>query len=224
VPDYTAYEDLLDYHRHRVRPVCIAAREQDGFVLPPERLRRALADDRLTAFVLSNPCNPTGRVVRGPMLAEYLRLCRESGAVFVLDEFYSHFIYDGERPGPGPVSGAAYVEDVERDPVLLVDGLTKSFRYPGWRVGWAWDPRDDRDAGLRGERDRRRPRACHPARRAAGAASRRAPTRRRRRCGPSSPQAQPHESSGCGRWACASRTSPSRPSTRGARSPGCPRP
>jgi len=141
VPDYTAYEDLLDYHRHRVRPVCIAAREQDGFVLPPERLARALEAEQLTAFVLSNPCNPTGRVVRGPMLEQYLRLCRESGAVFVLDEFYSHFIYDGDQPGSGPVSGAAYVEDVERDPVLLVDGLTKSFRYPGWRVGWAVGPK-----------------------------------------------------------------------------------
>jgi aspartate/methionine/tyrosine aminotransferase len=107
VPDYTAYEDLLDYHRHRVRPVCIAAREQDGFVLPPERLARALEAEQLTAFVLSNPCNPTGRVVRGPMLEHYLRLCRESGAVFVLDEFYSHFIYDGDQPGSGPVSGAA---------------------------------------------------------------------------------------------------------------------
>jgi aspartate/methionine/tyrosine aminotransferase len=32
------------------------------------------------------------------------------------------------------------VEDVEEDPVLLVDGLTKSFRYPGWRVGWAVGP------------------------------------------------------------------------------------
>ena len=23
---------------------------------------------------------------------------------------------------------------------MLVDGLTKSFRYPGWRVGWAVGP------------------------------------------------------------------------------------
>jgi aspartate/methionine/tyrosine aminotransferase len=60
----------------------------------------------------------------------------------LLDEFYSHFIYqETSGPGPGPVSGAAYVENVNEDPVLLVDGLTKSFRYPGWRVGWAVGPR-----------------------------------------------------------------------------------
>jgi hypothetical protein len=38
------------------------------------------------------------------------------------------------------VSAAAFVEDVEKDPVILFDGLTKSYRYPGWRVGWAVGP------------------------------------------------------------------------------------
>jgi aspartate/methionine/tyrosine aminotransferase len=59
----------------------------------------------------------------------------------LLDEFYSHFIYTADgKPGSGPVSGAEFVEDVERDPVVLFDGLTKSYRYPGWRVGWAVAP------------------------------------------------------------------------------------
>ena len=31
-------------------------------------------------------------------------------------------------------------DDVEQDPVIVFDGLTKSFRYPGWRVGWAVGP------------------------------------------------------------------------------------
>lgn len=141
VPDYTAYEDMLEAHRHRVRPVAIVATEQDGFALPPQRFERALSHERLSAFILSNPCNPTGRVIRGPRLEQYLRAARAQGTTLVLDEFYSHFIFDGEQPGPGPVSGAAYVEDVDTDPMLLVDGLTKSFRYPGWRVGWAVGPR-----------------------------------------------------------------------------------
>jgi len=32
------------------------------------------------------------------------------------------------------------VEDVNRDPVVIFDGLTKSHRYPGWRLGWALGP------------------------------------------------------------------------------------
>jgi len=31
---------------------------------------------------------------------------------------------------------------VSRELVLLFDGLTKSFRYPGWRIGWTLGPPD----------------------------------------------------------------------------------
>jgi len=39
------------------------------------------------------------------------------------------------------VSAARYVEDVDRDPVVILDGLTKNWRYPGWRVSWIVGPR-----------------------------------------------------------------------------------
>jgi aspartate/methionine/tyrosine aminotransferase len=38
------------------------------------------------------------------------------------------------------ISAAEYVEDVERDPVVIFDGLTKNWRYPGWRVTWTVGP------------------------------------------------------------------------------------
>jgi aspartate/methionine/tyrosine aminotransferase len=110
-------------------------------VIPPSDLERYVVDQGLGAFVVSNPCNPTGQVVEGEDLGRYVGIARAHGCALVLDEFYSHFIYtpDG-RPGAGPVSGAAHVDDVNADPVLLIDGLTKSFRYPGWRLGWALGP------------------------------------------------------------------------------------
>jgi len=141
LPDYTAYEDMFELHLARLHPVPIRAREEDGFLVPPGRVEEEVVGKGLSAFVLSNPCNPTGNVVRGDDLARLVAIAREREVTLLLDEFYSHFVYteDG-RPGAGPVSGAAYVEDVERDPVILFDGLTKSFRYPGWRVGWAVGP------------------------------------------------------------------------------------
>ena len=140
-PDYTAYEDMIDYHRHRITPVHVPAREEDGFRLTPQLLERAIVAHRLSAFVLSNPCNPTGQVIRGEELRECVHIARRTNCLLILDEFYSHFIYEPDgRPGLGPVSAAPFIEDPEADPIVLVDGLTKSFRYPGWRVGWAVGP------------------------------------------------------------------------------------
>jgi aspartate/methionine/tyrosine aminotransferase len=141
LPDYTAYEDMFELHLARLHPVPVRAREQDGFLVPPARLEEAIVERGLAAFVLSNPCNPTGNVIQGADLARLVAVARERGVTMLLDEFYSHFLYtkDG-KAGAGPVSAAPFVEDVERDPVILFDGLTKSFRYPGWRVGWAVGP------------------------------------------------------------------------------------
>ncbi|MGH9875758.1 MAG: pyridoxal phosphate-dependent aminotransferase, partial [Pyrinomonadaceae bacterium] len=141
VPDYTAYEDMINYHQHRFTPIVIPAHEADGFCIPASVLESEIVSRGIEALVLSNPCNPTGHVVQGEELSNYVEIAREYKTTLILDEFYSHFIYQANgAPAAGPVSGAAFVDDVDKDPVVLIDGLTKSFRYPGWRVGWAVGP------------------------------------------------------------------------------------
>ena len=64
----------------------------------------------------------------------------------LIDEFYSHYIWNSV-PGSLPVESAArYVDDVNRDPVVIFDGLTKNWRYPGWRVTWTVGPKSVVDA------------------------------------------------------------------------------
>lgn len=142
LPDYTAYEDMFNVHLGRLQPVAVPTSPDDGFALMPERFRREAADHGLRAFVFSNPCNPTGALVDGDRLRDLVAAARDLGVTLLLDEFYSHYVYgqDG-TPAAGPVSAASWVEDVDRDPVILFDGLTKCFRYPGWRLGWAVGPR-----------------------------------------------------------------------------------
>lgn len=132
---------MFELHLARLHPVPVRARPEDGFLVPAECLLAEIDAQGLAAFVLSNPCNPTGNVIQGAELEKLVRGARERGTTLLLDEFYSHFVCtpDG-KPGAGPVSAAPYVEDVERDPVLRIDGLTKSYRYPGWRVGWVLGP------------------------------------------------------------------------------------
>lgn len=145
LPDYTAYEDMFNLHLGRLRPVPVACSEERGFRLDLDCLRTAIHEEQLGAFLLSNPTNPTGVSLRGEELNQLVALARDPGTTLILDEFYSHFIYDVAEdgtatPGAGPVSGAAYVEDPDQDPVLIVDGMTKNHRYPGWRLGWVLGP------------------------------------------------------------------------------------
>jgi len=61
----------------------------------------------------------------------------------VLDEFYSWYQYHENEEDIGkPVSSAEYVEDVNEDSVVIIDGLTKNWRLPGWRICWVIGPKN----------------------------------------------------------------------------------
>jgi len=57
-------------------------------------------------------------------------VCRDR-ATLIMDEFYSGYRYDDNCSG-STLSAASNVVDVDDDDVLLIDGLTKRFRLPGW--------------------------------------------------------------------------------------------
>ena len=145
LPDYTAYEELLDIFK-AFTPIPILLEGERGYAFTVEDLRREVHGRGLSALLLSNPCNPTGKLVQGDELGRWVDVAREADAALMIDEFYSHYIWSG-RPGQLPVESAArYVEDVNRDPVIIFDGLTKNWRYPGWRVTWTVGPRSVIDA------------------------------------------------------------------------------
>jgi aspartate/methionine/tyrosine aminotransferase len=142
LPDYTAYEELLSVFK-AFTSIPILLEPDYRYHIPLETLKREILGRGLKALLVSNPCNPTGQLVEGEELQLWVQLARRYRCALILDEFYSHYIYTG-RPEEGPklVSAAAYVEDVDSDPVILVDGLTKGWRYPGWRISWTVGPKE----------------------------------------------------------------------------------
>jgi aspartate/methionine/tyrosine aminotransferase len=138
LPDYTAYEELLDIFR-AFSSIPILLDAERGYAFSADELRKEVMGRGLGAVLASNPANPTGRVVGGEELSEWVRTCRELDCFLILDEFYSHYVWTAED---GMESAARSVEDVNRDPVLILDGLTKNWRYPGWRVSWILGPKD----------------------------------------------------------------------------------
>jgi aspartate/methionine/tyrosine aminotransferase len=138
LPDYTAYEELLDIFRAFL-PTSILLEPDRGFAFGPADLRREVLGRGLSALLLSNPSNPTGKLVWGEELRQWVDGARELGCALLIDEFYSHYVW--AAGAPAMESAARYVEDVDRDPVVLLDGLTKNWRYPGWRVSWTVGPR-----------------------------------------------------------------------------------
>jgi aspartate/methionine/tyrosine aminotransferase len=141
LPDYTAYEELLSVFR-LFSPIPILLEPERGYAFSGADLRREILGRGLSAILASNPSNPTGKVIGGRDLAEWVTVSRELDCALIFDEFYSHYIWRPDLVSQGAIETAArYVEDVDRDPVVILDGLTKNWRYPGWRVTWTVAPK-----------------------------------------------------------------------------------
>lgn len=141
IPDYTAYEELLSVFK-AFTPIPILLEAKSRYKISVTDLKEEILGRGLSAMLVSNPCNPTGQLIEGRELAAWCALARECQCSMIFDEFYSHYIYgDGEGGRPKMISAAEFVEDVENDPIIVVDGLTKNWRYPGWRISWTLGPK-----------------------------------------------------------------------------------
>lgn len=112
---------------------------EDGYHIHADKIAEELA--RGTSIILtSNPRNPTGHALSDTELANIQDLCRDR-ATLIMDEFYAGYNYSTDCDGT-TFSSAAHVVDVNSDDVIIIDGLTKRFRLPGWRVAWLIGPKE----------------------------------------------------------------------------------
>lgn len=151
-PDYTAYEQCLGLFL-RTCPSPLLHRDVNKATMDPEEFEFQIKGAGIGSVLLSNPANPTGQSIEGENLRKYVDIARAQETAIIMDEFYSHYYYDGEAVDPADggvdddsnwpktVSSASYIDDVDKDPILIVNGLTKNWRCPGFRVCWIVAPK-----------------------------------------------------------------------------------
>jgi aspartate/methionine/tyrosine aminotransferase len=129
-PGFPIYESAIRFAG--ATPVPVALRDEDDFVLDPDRLRAALSP-RTRLVILNSPQNPTGGALDPDAVDELGRVLEETEAWIFSDEVYSQLQYDSPFRSVASTPGLA-----ER--TLLLDGLSKTYAMTGWRCGFAAVP------------------------------------------------------------------------------------
>jgi aspartate/methionine/tyrosine aminotransferase len=138
IPDYTAYNEMLSLFRG-FSTIPIPLSREDNYHVNPAKIEEEIM--RGTSVILtSNPRNPTGQGMPPKEVAEIQDMCRNR-ATLIMDEFYGGYNYMTGCDGK-VISAADNVVDVDEDDVLIIDGLTKRFRLPGWRIAWIVGPKE----------------------------------------------------------------------------------
>ncbi len=85
---------------------------------------------RTKMIIFNSPANPTGAVADEKTVRGLAQLAAERNVLLLSDEIYRAFCYDGPF-----VSPAKYNEQT-----LVIDGFSKTYGMPGWRMGFAHGP------------------------------------------------------------------------------------
>jgi alanine-synthesizing transaminase len=109
-------------------PVHYRCDEQQDWFPCLDDIRKKISN-RTKALVLINPNNPTGAVYDKALLQGLIDIARENQLLLLSDEIYEKILYDGAEH----TSIAAMCDDL---PVITFNGLAKTYRAAGLRMGW----------------------------------------------------------------------------------------
>ena len=115
------------------RPVTIRGKLSNNFAATPEQLNQAITA-KTKAVILSSPCNPTGHVFSRQALEALAAVLVKHTHVFVIaDEIYEYINFTDMHTSIGSLPAI-------QDRVVTINGFSKGFAMPGWRIGYMAAP------------------------------------------------------------------------------------
>jgi len=132
VPYWVSFLDIINYAGGRA--VLLQTREDDGFKVRAEEVEK-LITPKTKLIIVNSPNNPTGAVVPPEEMKKLLDLAVRRKVLLMSDECYCQFLYEGHKPFSLGHSG-------NRENLIIVGSLSKTYAMTGWRVGFALGNRE----------------------------------------------------------------------------------
>lgn len=131
-PAYVSYAPIVSMCGGT--PVSVSCRAENGFVLTPEALERAVTP-KTKALICAYPNNPTGGIMTEEQLKAIVPVVERHDLLVISDEIYAELTYGGTH-----CSIASLPRMKER--TVYLGGFSKAFAMTGWRVGFACAPEE----------------------------------------------------------------------------------
>lgn len=130
VPYWVSYPEQLCLVA--AKPVFVKTNLLDGFKVKVEQLQHCLTK-KTKAIILNTPSNPTGMIYNKDELLKILDFAKTHKLFLIVDEIYDRLVYEKEF-----VSILNLIQDdqLAKDLVIVVNGVSKSFAMTGWRIGY----------------------------------------------------------------------------------------
>jgi aspartate aminotransferase len=129
VPYWVSFLDIIHYAGGK--SVFLETDEAENFAVRAEAVEK-LITSRTRMIVVNSPNNPTGAVISREEMERLLGVAARHKVLLLSDECYCHFLYDDPPFSLGSAK--------DREHLLIVGSLSKTYAMTGWRVGFALGP------------------------------------------------------------------------------------
>ncbi|NPA17423.1 pyridoxal phosphate-dependent aminotransferase [Persephonella sp.] len=120
-PSYPCYKNFA--HLLDIQPVFIPAGKETDYKIKPDLLKN---QKNIKAIHISSPSNPVGNVYDRETLRSLAEYCDSEGIYLISDEIYHGLVYEGKEHTALEFS----------DRAIVINGFSKYFCMPGFRLGW----------------------------------------------------------------------------------------
>ncbi len=119
-PSYPCYKNFA--HLLDITPEFIPVGKESGYQILPDML----VGKEAKAIHVPSPANPTGNLYEEEVLKTLIEKGEELGLNFISDEIYHGLVYEGKEHTALEFS----------DEAVVINGFSKYFCMPGFRLGW----------------------------------------------------------------------------------------
>ncbi len=126
-PFYTNYKTFC--YINGINLVAVHSDIKDGFRIPDIAEWEKVLTPRTKAVLISNPCNPSGKLFSKEDMLSLGEFCRKHDLFLICDEVYREFCYTDQKH-----FSALELPDMEQN-VILVDSVSKRYNLCGVRIG-----------------------------------------------------------------------------------------
>lgn len=130
-PYWVTYPD--DIALTGAKPVIVEAKEEDGFEIKADAISEKITD-KTRILILNDPSNPTGRIISEPEKKKIADLCLKHDIWILSDEIYERLVFEGDYFSIASISKEVW------DKTITINGSSKTYAMPGWRIGYAGMP------------------------------------------------------------------------------------
>ncbi len=95
-----------------------------------DKLINELRDEKFDVIFITNPNNPTGRLINKELLKKIILEAKNNNTIVIVDECFLRMT--------GKYENFTIINEIERfDNLICLNAFTKTFAIPGVRLGWA---------------------------------------------------------------------------------------